>query len=343
MAEGGRSDQVLMSFSNSDGNLDLYLYNSQGILLDSSVGNNDVETVSLNALEAGEYYIQVAGQFGDTNPLYDITIDAPGAVEDWAEDNDVRAKAYEIELNTFHSGLNIVVGDVDWYQFSITKRPQGDAVVARAVFSRQLGDLELQLYDEAGELVAASGPTAEGAGLTYQGAESGLYYLMVTGGPAGDFLPYALWVKQSIAPTIASFTVSPEPATQGEFLTLLAEGVTDPDGHVQRVEFYLDSDGDPWLDPGSDDLLGIGAESAPGVWSLEMSAAWLLLGQNTIFARAQDNEGGWSTAHQRPPPSSNRVSGCWSVGSCPTPEAERCWSTTLTPRTGMRWMFRWAT
>ena len=68
---------VSISFSNSQGNLQLGLYNSAGTLLASSLTTGNSETVSLNGLAAGTYFVKVFGLNGALNPNYSLTINPP--------------------------------------------------------------------------------------------------------------------------------------------------------------------------------------------------------------------------------------------------------------------------
>jgi hypothetical protein len=76
-AKGTAKNKVTISFDKSQGNLDLQLYSVSGQKLRSSTGNGNTETVSLNGLKPGTYYIRVYGKGGAINPSYTMTINAP--------------------------------------------------------------------------------------------------------------------------------------------------------------------------------------------------------------------------------------------------------------------------
>jgi hypothetical protein len=76
-ATGASSSNVSISFQNSQGNLQLALYNSAGALISSSLGTGSSESVSLNGLAAGTYYVDIFGASGATNPNYSLTISPP--------------------------------------------------------------------------------------------------------------------------------------------------------------------------------------------------------------------------------------------------------------------------
>ena len=94
------------------------------------------------------------------------------------------------------------------------------------------------------------------------------------------------------SPTIGSLSVSPNPVTQGDSLTLTANGVTDSDGTVVEVVFFLDTNGNGVIDVGTDILLGVDTSSNGG-WSCDgcpragsrREAIRTWLGHKTIIPR----------------------------------------------------------
>src|SRR5262249_1709706 len=76
-ATGTSSNNVSISFLNSQGNLQLPLYNSSGTQVALSQGTGNSESVSLNGLAAGTYYVDIFGASGATNPNYSLTINPP--------------------------------------------------------------------------------------------------------------------------------------------------------------------------------------------------------------------------------------------------------------------------
>lgn len=74
---GTSSDFVRITFTHSQGDLDLELYNSQGQRLRFSNGVANSEQVSLNGLASGTYYVRAFGFNGAQNPSYTLVVD-PG-------------------------------------------------------------------------------------------------------------------------------------------------------------------------------------------------------------------------------------------------------------------------
>ena len=76
---GTAAQSVSIRFQNAQGDLDLELYNAGGQMVRISNATGDVETVSLDGLGAGTYYVRAYGYQGATNPNYTLTISPPPA------------------------------------------------------------------------------------------------------------------------------------------------------------------------------------------------------------------------------------------------------------------------
>jgi uncharacterized delta-60 repeat protein len=91
-------------------------------------------------------------------------------------------------------------------------------------------------------------------------------------------------------PFIGSFTASVNPVTAGSSTNLTVSNITDsnPNSSITQLAFYLDSNGDGKLEPGSDMLLGYATQTSPGVWTFTCTVS-LAPGSYTLFAQAEDN------------------------------------------------------
>lgn len=92
-------------------------------------------------------------------------------------------------------------------------------------------------------------------------------------------------------PRITSFYGNPDPVTQGGYLLLPVE-TSDPDGAVEKVEFYWDSNYNGSLDIGQDELIGTDTNAVNDFFWF--GVADFPYGTRRFFARAQDDEGLWS-------------------------------------------------
>jgi len=107
---------------------------------------------------------------------------------------------------------------------------------------------------------------------------------------------FALARFLAAGPQIGSFTASPNPVTAGSNLTLTASNITDanPGASITQVAFYVDSNGDGKLEPGTDTLLGYGSQTSPGTWTFPFATTGLTAGTYTFFAVALDSYGVFS-------------------------------------------------
>jgi uncharacterized delta-60 repeat protein len=114
----------------------------------------------------------------------------------------------------------------------------------------------------------------------------------ISGSPGGLALARFL----AAGPQIGSFTASPNPISAGSTLTLTASNISDvnPRASISQVAFYVDSNADGVLEPGTDTLLGYATQTSPGVWTFNFSTSGMTSGTYTFFAVAQDSYGVFS-------------------------------------------------
>jgi hypothetical protein len=182
-ATGTVDDAVALSFLNSQGDLDLRLYNSSGYRLRTSATINDGERISLSGLARGTYYIDAYGYLGAQNPNYSLTINRRAAlVDDAYEENDSRLAARDLgtlaEVKTVSS---LVMADSsDWYKFTMNG-PGTSADYVATSFQHAQGDLELALYNSAGTRLRLSDGATNSERVSLSGLASGTYYVRVYG------------------------------------------------------------------------------------------------------------------------------------------------------------------
>lgn len=76
-AAGTAASSVAISFQHVQGDLDLQLYSATGQLLRASEGTSNSETVSLDGLAAGTYFVRAYGYLGASNPNYSLIVTPP--------------------------------------------------------------------------------------------------------------------------------------------------------------------------------------------------------------------------------------------------------------------------
>jgi hypothetical protein len=223
-AKGGASDDVSISFQNSQGNLNLELYNVTGQRLSSSSSTTaDAEQVSLYGRAAGTYYVRVFGLAGATNPDYSLTINPPKKlVDDAFEENDSRLAARNLGTLTSEKIIpNLVMADShDWYKFAIAS-PGTSANFVAINFQNSQGNLNLELYNSAGTRIGVSSGTIDSEMISLNGRAAGTYYVHVFGVGGAINPNYTLQIEPPGAPP-----TSPLPGSTTFDINFRFSGVT---------------------------------------------------------------------------------------------------------------------
>lgn len=204
---GLSSHQVIIDgFQHTSGDVDVQLYDATGMFLRGSGGTSNSESISLDGLIPGEYYVKVFGYGGDTNPQYQLQINAPVGDannpnpnpgnttinRDSYEDNDtfetasnlgttrndptrvVSAIQDQIDL----PDLTIEAGDDDWFKFRKTTAGNVDV---RLTFEHDYGDVDLEVRDSNNQLIGQSQGTSDTETVSFNAAAQGTYYVRAYG------------------------------------------------------------------------------------------------------------------------------------------------------------------
>lgn len=185
-AIGTFEDYIAINFESWKGDLALALYDDQGYFLNYSdyYGSNQ-EALPLAGLPAGTYYAQIYSYSDQTNN-YDLEISAPGATTqlspDRFETNNSRSEAQaleELQGLQWWQGLSIhETADEDWFQFDLEREGTRENFAA-ITFTTVEGDLDLKLYDSAGNFLKDSTGFRNFEKISLQGQKLG--YLQVVG------------------------------------------------------------------------------------------------------------------------------------------------------------------
>ncbi|QEH32938.1 hypothetical protein OJF2_14280 [Aquisphaera giovannonii] len=207
---GVAGNDVSIAFDHGLGDLDLELYDSSGNRLVSSAGVGDEERISLQGRAAGTYYARVFGYNRAANPVYSLTLRAPGDDEyDVSPRNDASGNASNLNDTAGNvqgekvlGHLSIGAGDVDWFKFT-TARAGGVNDYVRIDFWNELGDLDLDLF-ASGDLstpVRSSAGAGDRERVPLQGLAAGTYYVRVRGASGAVNPDYALTIDAPRIPT----------------------------------------------------------------------------------------------------------------------------------------------
>ena len=215
---GTSSDYVRIDFTQSQGDLDMILFNATtGAEVGHSDGTGNSEQISLNGLSADSYYIWVYGKnWQYSNPNYTLTIQPGTKVSpDRFENNDEPVfnplnplAGWATNLDSVNGGpvYGTVVwngltvdksGDDDWYTFTLDGGGRADDQV-KIDFDNNYGNLDLYVYQaDHTTLVGKSELNNNSEGVSLNGLSTGTYYVKVIARP-GDICPdYRLTIVHS--------------------------------------------------------------------------------------------------------------------------------------------------
>ncbi|EDZ95222.1 MULTISPECIES: peptidase domain protein [Limnospira] len=196
---GSVNNLVSIGSSSSRENLNVALYNTEGVLIDTSV-INDWEGISLEGLAAGTYHVQVYGDEGAIIPFYSLSITAPWDMSpDRFEPNDSIETATDLGLlsqGNSWDNLSIHPGDSDWFKFDISQTGRDyNSVSISSFYSGE--NLNIALYDGEGVLIGTS-VINDWRGISLEGLEAGTYHVQVYG-DEGVIRPlYSLYINPPI-------------------------------------------------------------------------------------------------------------------------------------------------
>jgi hypothetical protein len=189
--------QVDLAFDHGLGDVDLALLDAQGNQIAVSQSTDDIEHVEVeDVLEGDTFVIRVYGYSGATSRSYSLAIDGPDIPPDVFEPNNARAVATPLGTATgLWNELTIhESGGADWFRFGQAVDGIYDIDV---LFADYLGNLELQVYDSAGNLVGSSTTQTSGEHFELQAAGGQDYYARVFGTPTA-ISPRILWEPKTV-------------------------------------------------------------------------------------------------------------------------------------------------
>lgn len=149
----GQNLRIDALFTHAISDLDMYLRNSAGTVLDQGFSGSDNETVSYsNCTGAPEQLFIEIDNFGGACNEYDLVLsEVVGLTPDALEENDDCLTAVPLPLGLTR-GLNITedsctgLGDFDYYSIQLA---DGDTLAVDILFSDAVADLDLFAYDTA--------------------------------------------------------------------------------------------------------------------------------------------------------------------------------------------------
>ncbi|MBN1515317.1 pre-peptidase C-terminal domain-containing protein, partial [Candidatus Sumerlaeota bacterium] len=183
--EGALSMQVDAEFIHTLGNIDIYLYDSNGVLIGSGESLTDNESIFYNLPPEGDYYIQVVGDnSGNEYNLSWVVI----YEDNYGDDNDSLTSA--TDLTAFQNGCLSQInglgiqGDTDVFKIAV---PEGMARLnVTATFTHADGNIDIELLNSSGTSIAVSNSTEDTESIGVANPAAGEYYIVVTGDNNGN-------------------------------------------------------------------------------------------------------------------------------------------------------------
>ncbi|MBI4613816.1 MAG: pre-peptidase C-terminal domain-containing protein [Planctomycetes bacterium] len=226
-AEG--SVAIDLRFAQTSGDIELALHDASYAQIGSSTSADDDERIESAVLPAGSYRVRVYPYAAGSATPYTLRVSfspsgtspaacsgtcAPGGEnrcscsawgacgketcraalsgvsDDANEDNDTQATAWVITPGVEYTSL--VCADDDWFRFDVSGP---GTVTIDARFSHASGDLEMQLADPAGQVLAASASSDDDERIEFALAAAGSYYVRVYPYTTGIANSYSLAVS----------------------------------------------------------------------------------------------------------------------------------------------------
>ena len=231
---GTATSRARIDFTAAAGDLDMGLYDAAGKVLARSEGASGTEWVSLAGLPAGAYSVRVYGFAQATSPDYTLTLDTPPPPPppDRFEPNDTQATATNLGPlagpQTFPNLSVHAANNADWFRFT-TASPGGAADAVRIDFLGSAGNLDLELSDAAGKVLAQSAAkTANSESVPLAGLAAGTYFARVFGADGATNPAYTLAVNAPPpAPPVVPPAPPPVPAAWSVFVYITASNLED--------------------------------------------------------------------------------------------------------------------
>jgi len=194
-------------FSHAEGDIDLELYDSAATLADSSTSVTDDERVNFVAVTDETIFLQVelVNDLGVVpGNTYELELNvglATTCVPDTEEPNDSSATATVLpSTGDLVTGLTACDTDDDWYAIDLTS---GDTLDVDVLFTDAEGDIDVELYDPSGTLVASGYSADDNETLAWPVSADGTYEIVVWLALDDGILPgnaYSLDVQVSTGP-----------------------------------------------------------------------------------------------------------------------------------------------
>lgn len=204
----------------------LGVFDSQGrrIAFNDDVvpGSNTDSDLTVSLPAGSRFYFGITNYVRTPGGSYTWLVNGPGEAaptDDVYEDNDSLAQAADLgTLTATRTVSNLVMADgADWFRFQTNGTGTAASSIS-IVFQHSLGDIDLRLYDGAGNLLRTSDGVTDSEQIALEGFAAGTYFVQAYGFNGATNPSYTL--------TINPATESPPPPTGGFHIELTFSGLT---------------------------------------------------------------------------------------------------------------------
>ncbi|MBR2508921.1 MAG: pre-peptidase C-terminal domain-containing protein, partial [Lentisphaeria bacterium] len=190
---GRAASSIGIDYKMWKGDLDLYLYDSKGNLVDYAKSVTDNEVLSLHKLAAGDYYLKVVGYEGNTNE-YTLNWNLPqvSTLNDATESGNDKAHSYHLGKLRESVSVNAAISDAndeDYFMF-ILEKGMTSADSISITYDRTEAELDFYIYGSNGKDLIGRGVESYENGMTvntinFAGFKHGVYYVRVVSADGG--------------------------------------------------------------------------------------------------------------------------------------------------------------
>jgi hypothetical protein len=187
---------VNLAFTHANGDIDLELVDASGNVLATSDSTTNNEHIDYTVSTSGVYYLRL---FSSSYAGNSYTLS--WMLDDEFEPNDSIIEATPATANTSYAGIQF---DDDWFQISVAAG--FNRVVANLTFTHADGDIDLELVDASGNVLATSQTTSDNEQIDFSVSTGGTYYLRVFDFHNGSGNTYTLnWSSMAPPPADDSY------------------------------------------------------------------------------------------------------------------------------------------
>lgn len=185
LSDAGADDTIGINFSHSDGDIDIKLLDSNGNNLagKSSTTSSDNESIALQGLSAGTYYLYIYGYNNATAPYTLVSNFAGDADDGFAAAQDLGKLGNAYSLNT----LNLDAGENQYFRFTMVEDAGSGDKVAIDVAGASTHH-NLYLYDEQQNLIDQfQGAAGTDGSISLDELDAATYFVRVESVVGGDY------------------------------------------------------------------------------------------------------------------------------------------------------------